>query len=567
GDLDGDGDLDACVSFSTIAGSGLGMTQNSETRILLNDGSGNFIVSGQDLGTVDSMGLDLADLDNDGDLDVFLTSMESPHKVMLNNGNGTITGVSVLGIEPGTDVALGDLDGDGDIDAITSPFNRVWLNDGSANFSDTGQILMLESVPSMSLALDDLDGDGDLDAFIANGDMTLTNGYPNSVWLNNGSANFSNTGQDLGNDMSYAVSLGDLDGDNDIDAFVANFGNNRIWLNDGTGNFSDNGQTFNSTATWEVALGDFDGDGDLDTFTAESSATESIAPDIIWFNDGSANFSNSGIVFDPMMSMDVDLGDLDGDDDIDAYIVGLGEDRIWFNPLNSSPKPPDPKPCQEIVANLEDQISQLEADIFGKNQTITNLESQVTGLLNQISQKDQAIENLNIEIAILKNQITQLEQEITGLNNQKTDLQNQLVARDQTIANLQDQIDDLLNLYSDNTSPSGSVHAYSNFLWPPSNKMVEVTISGYVFDELSAARDGSGAGVSEAKLVIDGEEIVLNPDAEGNFSIVKEFKAMKDTVYTIELYAGDTNPIEAGGPNIGLVDQTCITVATSAAGK
>ena len=92
----------------------------------------------------------------------------------------------------------------------------------------------------MHLALGDVDGDGDLDAFVAN----LGSGQPNSVWLNNGSGTFS-LGQSVGSSPSDGVGLGDLDGDGDLDAFVANRLNqpNRVWKNDGNGNFTDSGQT------------------------------------------------------------------------------------------------------------------------------------------------------------------------------------------------------------------------------------------------------------------------------------------------------------------------------------
>ena len=45
---------------------------------------------------------------------------------------------------------------------------------------------------------------------------------------------FTDTGQLLGSDTTYAVALADLDGDNDLDLVTANQNDNRIWLNDGT---------------------------------------------------------------------------------------------------------------------------------------------------------------------------------------------------------------------------------------------------------------------------------------------------------------------------------------------
>lgn len=45
-----------------------------------------------------------------------------------------------------------------------------------------------------------------------------------------------------------------------------------------------------------------------------------------------------------------------------------------------------------------------------------------------------------------------------------------------------------------------------------------------------------------------------------------EVKAIKEAVYIVELYAGDTNPEDSGGPNTGLVDSTYIRVPDDISG-
>jgi len=117
--------------------------------------------------------------------------------------------------------------------------------------------------------------------------------------------------------------------------------------------------------------------------------------------------------------------------------------------------------------------------------------------------------------------------------------------------------------YTDVLPPTGAIHAHDNMLWSPNGKMVEVTISGYVRDELCMAKDGEGVGVSSAHLLIDGTELIPLSLDGGNFELTMEFEAKKGALYNLELYATDTNET----PNEGLVDQTSIRVPLNLGGK
>ena len=130
----------------------------------------------------------------------------------LDNGYFEDSGQSPASYENEA-VALGDVDGDGDLDAVmaagSSNPNKLLLNDGSGNFTDSGQELGGEYY-SMDVALGDVDGDGDLDAVFAR--------YvdPNEVWFNDGSGNFTDSGQEIGHSIgggmhgfySHGVALG-----------------------------------------------------------------------------------------------------------------------------------------------------------------------------------------------------------------------------------------------------------------------------------------------------------------------------------------------------------------------
>ena len=93
-------------------------------------------------------------------------------------------------------------------------------------FIDSGQ--RLGSGRSWDVSLGDLDGDGDLDAFVANG---IRGEIGSEVWINNGMGIFTLREQDLGYGMG--VDLGDLDGDGDLDVFIVGWEEvGRVWLND-----------------------------------------------------------------------------------------------------------------------------------------------------------------------------------------------------------------------------------------------------------------------------------------------------------------------------------------------
>jgi len=249
----------------------------------MNNGAGIFTDSGQRLGNLPSTSVALGDLDDDGDLDAFVANFENPSEVWLNNGAGIFTdsGQS-LGRANSFSVSLGDLDNDGDLDAFVGSDggggNKVWLNNGLGIFSDSGQ--SLGTTDTSSVALGDLDSDGDLDVFLAR-----MRSKPNMILINNGSATFSDSGQYLGSFNSMSVALGDLDKDGDLDAFIGNWSDssgepNQVYLNNGSSVFTDSGLRLGNAPTTSIALGDLDGDSDLDAFVANDAST----PNEVWWN-------------------------------------------------------------------------------------------------------------------------------------------------------------------------------------------------------------------------------------------------------------------------------------------
>ena len=315
------------LSSGLLAADGVPLTPYAwQFRTAVEGGTGVFTDSGQTLRS-HSKAVALGDVDGDGDLDAFTANWETVNKLWLNDGAGTFSdsGQS-LGISHSRDVALGDVDSVGVLDAFVAnaegQANKVWLNDGTGTFSDSGQSLTGSIGTYGGMALGDLDGDGDLDAFVA-GDSGR-----GKVWLNDGTGTFSDSGQNIVTG-SESMALGDLDGDGDLDAFVGNGQGqeDEVWLNDGAGTFGDSGQRLDNPYTSSgVALGDLDGDGDLDAFVAKYWGD----PDKVWLNDGTGTFSDSGQRLGSAYSEAVALGDVDSDGDLDAIVASAGS-RVWLN--------------------------------------------------------------------------------------------------------------------------------------------------------------------------------------------------------------------------------------------
>ncbi len=287
--------------------------------------------SGQLPGKSTSTHVELGDFDSDGDLDAMVTNQKRPNTVWLNDGTGQFTDSGQrLGEADSRRFALADLDNDDDLDAFICNYqgqpNRVWLNDGNGSFESNGQELGKSN--SRDVALRDLDGDGDIDAFVVN------KGQPNTVWMNDGAGNFSDSGQALGEYDSRGLDAGDLDGDGDIDVFVVNGGDdftadpNRVWLNQGDGTFRDSGHEYGSNWSLNVALGDLDGDGDLDAFVANTIGRQA---NTIWLNEGSGRFFDSGQRLGEFYSQNVLLRDLDNDGDLDAFVSNYQANLVWLN--------------------------------------------------------------------------------------------------------------------------------------------------------------------------------------------------------------------------------------------
>ena len=162
-----------------------------------------------------------------------------------------------------------------------------------------------------SVTVGDVDGDGDLDLLTAN----FRGGV--SVRLNDGRGIFSGGQEVSANGNVRSVTVGDVDGDGDLDFVAPDYGDGTgtvvsVRLNAGNGTFSNGPNVAVGTGCYGAALGDVDGDGDLDLLTANGSGGVSVR-----LNSGSGTFSGSQHVPVGSNPHILALGDLDADGDLD----------------------------------------------------------------------------------------------------------------------------------------------------------------------------------------------------------------------------------------------------------
>jgi hypothetical protein len=288
-DVDGDSDLDI-VAISDVVYVFLNGGDNTGSN------TGVFVYSSYVQVGRGPYSVSLGDVDGDGDQDVVTADENSSSiSVRLNGGDGTGSNTGVfkngstinIGGDP-TSVVLADVDNDGDLDILANNNTTaviVRLNGGDATGSNTGVFsggqsaaLSGYSEPYTNLTVGDVDGDGDIDFAMSVGDISGNSSV--NVRLNGGDASGSATGRFSGGQNiavgAYGVAFGDVDADGDLDlalsttnliAFVRLNGGDATGSN--TGVFSGGTSLTTGHESYSVGLADMDGDGDLDVLTAD----------------------------------------------------------------------------------------------------------------------------------------------------------------------------------------------------------------------------------------------------------------------------------------------------------
>lgn len=305
----------------------------------------------------DSQTCSWADVDNDGDLDLYITNgwngLAQGNFFYINNGPGAferkLSGAIVSDQGQSTYGTWGDYNNDGLVDLFVANANgqpnRLYRNNGGGVFTSIlGGPVSNDLNNSRSGIWGDYDNDGDLDLFVAN-----SLGENNNLYRNDGNDVFTkvllgSTGSDGGISI-YAMWM-DYDQDGDIDLYVINGGSgsgavNFLYRN----TLIENGMvgftrvTSGTIATdAESSLGanliDYDNDGLPDIYVTNFFGNNSL-----YRNTGGGIFSKiSGlaIVSDGVNGQSSAWGDYDNDGDIDLFVTNSTTASAFYSNSNGS---------------------------------------------------------------------------------------------------------------------------------------------------------------------------------------------------------------------------------------
>jgi|JI7StandDraft_1071085.scaffolds.fasta_scaffold08041_3 enediyne biosynthesis protein E4 len=190
-DVDGDNDVDMFVTNES----------NQQENLYLNNGDGTFTKKTSDplvLNGGKTMSASWGDVDNDGDFDVFLANDGANNALFYNDGEGNFTKATtdIVSNDGGNSFGsnFADIDNDGDLDLfVTNSFwgtmwnNFLYLNNGDGTFTkNTTDVTATDLGWSYGNAFGDYDNDGDMDLVVANCYGAAQN---NNLYNNNGNDN------------------------------------------------------------------------------------------------------------------------------------------------------------------------------------------------------------------------------------------------------------------------------------------------------------------------------------------------------------------------------------------
>lgn len=355
-DFDNDGDLDIYLLNGASIESLKRAERSPRNALYRNEGKGRFTDITKNSGAVGdsgyAMGCAVADFDNDGDEDIYVTNF-GPNCLLRNDGNGIFTEVAQqAGIaDPAFSAGCSflDFDRDGHLDIYVGNYlqfdpasvtpckhanvpvycdprsyppkaDRLYRNNGDGTFTDVSDASGISQKVSygMGTVCSDFDGDGWTDIFVGN-DI-----QGNFLWRNLGNGVFQEIGllagvayDEFGDEQgTMGANVGDFDGDGQFDLIVTTYQDqsNTLYRNLGNNLFQDatiaTGAGIGSIplVTWGCGFADFDNDGRRELFIAAGHLQDTVEQ----FN-GSSTYKQRNLLLQWKSGRFSDVGDQAGE--------------------------------------------------------------------------------------------------------------------------------------------------------------------------------------------------------------------------------------------------------------
>ena len=302
----------------------------------------------------------VGDVDNNGYSDILTGGNYDGIKLSKADDQGVVYSTQLL---PGPTLFaqasnMADINNDGHLDIFVchdDAESRIWGNDGMGNFVEADDWIDMATIPASDNSgnygsiWSDFDHDGDLDLYIAKCRQSVASEDDprriNALFVNDGNGNYTEDAASYGlkiGAQSWTADFQDIDNDGDFDCFITNHDrNNQILENDGSGHFTDiteGSGMEESDFPLQGVMRDFDNDGYVDILIAGDKM-------YCYRNNGDKTFT---LVEDPVLGSDdihsYAIGDLNHDGFLDIYASyarnyttpSNKDDILWLNNGNDN---------------------------------------------------------------------------------------------------------------------------------------------------------------------------------------------------------------------------------------